>query len=151
MPLTAHAMRTRRGLLGLSQRDLAERSGVKQPQLSAIESGRRQPTAAVEAAVEQHLRVPPSVMLASMRPKVLELITRHRGKAGYVFGSVAKGTDSWDSDLDVMVEFDQNADITDLLALEEELSSLLAVSVDVVSMGSSSRFVQSIRHEAVPL
>ncbi|MCL1838460.1 MAG: helix-turn-helix domain-containing protein [Propionibacteriaceae bacterium] len=151
MPLSAYAIRTRRELLGYSQRDLAKLSGVKQPLLSAIETGKRQPTLAVSAAVEEHLRIRPSSALAAKKQQVKDLIAVHRGKAGYVFGSAACGTDHLDSDLDIMVEFEPDADITDLLGLEEELRTVLTVPVDVISAGSSSRFMKAIREQAIPL
>ena len=138
-------------MLGLSQRDLTCKSGVKQPLLSAIESGRRRPTAAVETALRQHIQVRPSVALASRRDDVIELLKRHRSKAGFIFGSTARGEDTVGSDLDIMVEFEPEADITDLLALEEDLQVLLTIPVDVISATSSSRFAASVRGEAVPI
>jgi len=138
-------------MLGLSQRDVAKRCGLKQPLVSAIESGRRQPTVAVAATLQEHLQVRPSVALAHFLDESKALIRRHRGQAAFVFGSVAKKTDTAGSDLDLLVEFAEDADITDLLALEDELGELLTVPVDVISAGSSSRFVQAIREETVPL
>jgi len=138
-------------MLGLSQRDVAERTGVKQPLLSAIESGKRRASASVEIALQEHLRVRPSVALAHYRDEAIDLIRRHRGEDAFVFGSAARGADDADSDLDLMVQFNEDADITDLLALQDELSQLLTVPVDVVSAGSSSAFVRACREDAVPL
>ena len=151
MTMTGYAIRARRRALGLSQHDVSRLSGVKQPLLSAIEAGRRQPTEAVAAALRDPLRVRPSIMLASLRPEVTRLVRAHRGREASVFGSVAKGTDSPDSDLDIMVDFAADADITDLLALQADLSELLTIPVDIVSAGSSSRLVVTIREEAMPL
>ena len=144
-------MRTRRRLLGLSQRDLSKLTGVKQPLLSAIESGKRQATPAVSGALEHHLQVRPSVALDVLRPQVKETIVRHHGKSGAVFGSVAAGTDTTASDLDLIVEFAPDCDIVELLALQDDLAGLLTVPVDVVSAGSSSAFVQAAKQQAVPL
>jgi len=151
MQCTPHAIRTRRAVLAVSQRELAKRSSVKQPLLSAIESGKRLPTASVSKAIEEHLQVRPSAVLAFYRQQVRDKVGAHRGKCVSIFGSVARGTDTVDSDLDLLVEFEEGTDICDLLALEEELSELLTVPVDVVSAGSQSDFVQGIRSEAVPL
>ncbi|UUT34327.1 helix-turn-helix domain-containing protein [Microbacterium elymi] len=52
-------VRTRRDILGMSQRDLAERSGVKQPSIAAIERGRRDPSVAAKAALDAALRLAP--------------------------------------------------------------------------------------------
>jgi len=151
MTMTGYAVRARRRALGLSQHDVARLSGVKQPLLSAIEAGRRQPTEAVEAALREPLRVRPSVMLASLRTEVAGLVRIHRGKTASIFGSVATGSDGPGSDLDIMVDFEPDADITDLLALQDALSELLTIPHDVLSAGSSSRLVNAIREEAIPL
>jgi uncharacterized protein len=137
--------------LGLSQRELAERSGVKQPLISAIESGRREPSAATTAALDAALPVRPSDVLRLRRGDALEVIQRHRGGETQVFGSVARGTDGPGSDLDLLVVFAEDAGIGDLLAMEEELADLLTVGVDVVSAGSSGRVLDRARGEAVPL
>ena len=69
-----------------------------------------------------------------------------------IFGSTARGTDDASSDIDLLVRFPPEADILTLLALEEELSDLLTVPVDVVSVGSGSQaLMSSALDEVVPL
>ena len=55
------------------------------------------------------------------------LCARHRIRRLSLFGSVLKGTDRPDSDVDLLVEFEPGASPTllDLPCIEEELSSLL--------------------------
>ncbi len=146
-----HRVKARREALQLSQRDLAARAGVKQPLISAIESGKREPTAAARAALDRALEVRPSYLLRRLRPEVLAVIARHRGGNPLVFGSVARGTDEPGSDLDLLVRFSDDAGITDLLAMEDELAELLTVPVDVVSAGSSGRIIGRALGEAIPL
>jgi predicted nucleotidyltransferase len=141
----------RRKLLGLTQQELARRSGVPQPLISAIEGGKRKATPAATRALEQALRMSPAVALAQLRKEVLHIVSANHGRAAYVFGSVARQQDTSDSDLDLAVEFDEGADIVDLLTMEEELEALLTVPVDVVSLGSSSRMTSELRKEMVPL
>jgi uncharacterized protein len=124
---------------------------VKQPLISAIESGKREPSSATRAALEQALTVRPSEVLRLLREEALAVIERHRGGTLLVFGSVARGTDSPESDLDLLVTFAEDAGITDLLAMEDELAELLTVPVDVVSAGSSGRVIDRALGEAVPL
>jgi len=147
----AARLRARRAILNLSQRQLAERSGVKQPLISAIESGRRPATAAVEEALERALALRPSQALDRLRGSVRDVVHRHAGVTVAVFGSVARGQDTVESDLDLIVGFGPTADIADLLAMEEELSDLLTVPVDVVSAGSSGSVAATAMAEAVPL
>ncbi len=144
-------IRTRRAALHLTQRAVADRSDVKQSLISAIESGKREPTAATRAALDRVLAVRPSEVLRVLRQEVLAIIERHRGATPLVFGSVARDTDGTESDLDLLVTFADDAGITDLLAMEEELSDLLTVPVDVVSTGSSGRVIARALSEAVPL
>jgi predicted nucleotidyltransferase len=144
-------LRTRRQILGLTQRDLSERSGVKQPLISAVESGRRSASSGVQTALGQVLAVKPSWALSYFRDQARQVVQRNRGVEAAVFGSVAHGEDSPNSDLDLLVRFEPDADITDLLALKEELSELLTVPVDVVSAGSSTGLAIHTRAEAVPL
>ncbi len=68
-----------------------------------------------------------------------------------VFGSVAHGTDQPDSDVDLLVTFPPGSDIVTLLTLQEDLSYLRTVPVDVVSAGSSGPVLERALAEAVPL
>ena len=124
---------------------------MKQPLISAIESGKREPSSATRAVLEQALTVCPSEVLRLLREEALAVIERHRGGTPLVFGSVARGTDSPESDLDLLVTFAEDAGFTDLLAMEDELAELLTVPVDVVSAGSSGRVIDRALGEAVPL
>lgn len=144
-------LKARRAALHLTQREVAERSGIKQSLISAIESGKREPTATTRAALDRVVAVRPSEVLRLLRQEALAIIERHRGATPLVFGSVARGTDSTESDLDLLVTFADDAGITDLLAMEEELSELLTVPVDVASAGSSGRVIARALSEAVPL
>ena len=135
----------------MTQREVAVRSGVKQPLISAIESGKREPSAATKATLDRVLAARPSDMLRLFRPEALMVIRRHGGARPLLFGSVARGTDRPESDVDLLVTFAEDAGITDLLAMEDELSELLTVPVDVVSAGSSGRVVDRALSESVPL
>src|SRR5699024_1578743 len=64
------SVRTRREILGLSQRDLAARSGVKQPLIAAIEKGRRVPSDAVRRSLDRALTLRPSAALVARREAI---------------------------------------------------------------------------------
>ncbi len=144
-------LKLRRTAAGLTQRQLAELSGVKQPLIAAIERGTRVPSDAARSALEHALQVRPSALLRARRDEVLAALARIGAKDPRVFGSVARGEDDPGSDLDLLVTFPPDADIVTLLTLEEELASILTVPVDVVSSGSSGRVLDRARAEAVPL
>ena len=144
-------LKLRRTAAGLTQRQLAELSGVKQPLIAAIERGTRVPSDAARSALEHALQVRPSALLRARRDEVLAALARIGAKDPWVFGSVARGEDDPGSDLDLLVTFPPDADIVTLLTLEEELAKILTVPVDVVSSGSSGRVLDRARVEAVPL
>ncbi|MCD6352424.1 MAG: nucleotidyltransferase family protein [Armatimonadetes bacterium] len=59
-----------------------------------------------------------------------------------LFGSVLRDDFSPDSDVDVLVEFDEEADVSllDMVRLEEQLSEILGRKVDLRTPGDLSRY-----------
>lgn len=53
-----------------------------------------------------------------------------------LFGSYVRDTQTEDSDLDVLVAFDEPVSLLDLVRLENELSTRLGVDVDLVTKDS---------------
>src|SRR5699024_6369789 len=100
----------RRAIVGLSQRDLARSVGVTQPLIAAIETGAKPPSQALRAALEHALAVRPSAALDARRSEVRAIFARAGLPEPRVFGSVARGSDDIDSDLDVVVEFTDQHD-----------------------------------------
>lgn len=69
-----------------------------------------------------------------------------------VFGSVVRGEDGPDSDLDLLVTPPEGASLFDLARLERTLSVMLGVRVDVVpDSGLRSAVRDEALAEAVPL
>lgn len=50
-----------------------------------------------------------------------------------IFGSYARGENSKKSDLDILVNFKKRVNLLDLIGLEQELSEILGVKVDLVT------------------
>lgn len=63
---------------------------------------------------------------------------RHRYKAEIkgIFGSYARGDFHADSDLDLLVDFDDDASLFDLVGLGQHLEEVLGCKVDLVSRRS---------------
>ncbi|WP_188551540.1 helix-turn-helix domain-containing protein [Sediminivirga luteola] len=144
-------VRRRREMLGLSQRALARRAGVAQPLIAVIERNHRQPSGRTRAALDEALAVKPSVALEACADHVREVFTRFGLEAPRVFGSVARKDDDESSDLDLLVDFTDSHDIVDLLALEDELTDLLTVKVEIVDARGESAVLDRAREEAVAL
>ncbi len=59
-----------------------------------------------------------------------------------VFGSVAKGTNTIDSDLDLIVEFAGKRNLFKMIELSQKLSEILGVKVDLVTKDSISKYLK---------
>jgi hypothetical protein len=86
------------------------------------------------------------------RDELLALASRHRATRVRIFGSVLRGEDHTDSDIDLLVEFAPDASLLDLVGLQQDAESLLGRRVDIVTPGGVSPFLrQRILDEARPL
>jgi predicted nucleotidyltransferase len=65
-----------------------------------------------------------------------EELRRRHVKSLALFGSVARDEAGPDSDVDLLVEFEETPSLLTLIALEQELSDLLGVAVDLVPRGA---------------
>jgi len=92
--------------------------------------------------------------------EVKEIIARHRGelkerfrvKEIGIFGSYVKGEQKGGSDLDILVEFEEDAKLSllDVAGLEIELSDLLGVKVDLVEKKNLKPYIgQRILKEVI--
>ncbi|MFD4443415.1 nucleotidyltransferase domain-containing protein [Nocardia sp. NPDC058519] len=147
-------METVRGLrlaAGLTQAELAQRSGVAQPNIAAYESGNRRPSAAMMARLREVAKPRPSGVVAAHRDQIIALALRHKANRVRVFGSVSRGDDVSGSDIDLLVRFDDDADLLDMAELMLDLEELTGLHVDLVSEGGLPPGPHPIRDEAKPL
>lgn len=78
----------------------------------------------------------PSEAIAGRLDEVRAVIARYPVSNPRVFGSVARGEDDEQSDLDLLVDATEKTSYFDLAALEEELAALLGVPVEVLTAGA---------------
>ena len=94
----------------------------------------------------------PSEPMAARLESVRAVIARHPVGNPRVFGSVARGEDDEKSDLDLLADPNEKASLFDLAGLEQELSDLLGVRVDVLTPGAvGPRIAASVYRDARPL
>lgn len=156
---------------GLSQSELARRAGVAQPVISAYESGGREPslpmlTKLVEASGHRLVfdvsplpglrRGLPSTPMGRRLRRRRRAIIRACGERGAtnvrVFGSVARGEDTATSDIDLLVDVDENVGLVALASLRRALRELLDAEVDVVpAKALKPALQQQVMAEAIPL
>lgn len=94
----------------------------------------------------------PSTALNLHRAAIRELVGRYRARNPRVFGSVLHGTDTDDSDIDLLVDELPDATLFDLGGLQVELENLLGVSVDLLIPGDLPvKFRDRVLAEAQPV
>src|SRR5205807_5343354 len=91
-------------------------------------------------------------LVRNKREEVLRIAERHGARNVRVFGSVARGEASPDSDLDFLVDMEPGRSLLDLGGLLMDLQELLGRRVDVVTeQGLRSRVRERVLREAMPL
>lgn len=166
----AAVLKQARARSGLSQRELARRAGVSQSVVAAYESAAREPSLATLAALVEATGIsldlelgadlpsprpysgPIGHRLCRRRAAVLALADRHGMTDLRVFGSVARGEEGPESDLDLLVHLPEGAGLFLLGRFSQELRELLGVAVDVVpDDGLKPRVRAAIEPDLTPL
>jgi predicted nucleotidyltransferase/DNA-binding XRE family transcriptional regulator len=142
-------LRQARRNAGLSQVELAARAGITQSVISAYESGHRQPSLPVLAALVEAagyelvagVRRQPRRLSRMSGPVGRRVRRRHdliaaaaaHGVSGLrVFGSVARGEDRADSDVDLLADLPPGMSLFGLGRLQAELEAIVGTRVDLV-------------------
>ena len=77
--------------------------------------------------------------LRRRRDAVLAIAARHGVSQVRVFGSVARGEERPDSDIDLLIDLDDNREFADYLGFAEEIEKLFGRRVEIVLNRSLSR------------
>jgi predicted nucleotidyltransferase len=94
----------------------------------------------------------PSTVLSDKKAIVRELIARSCAINPRVFGSVVRGDDTEDSDLDLLVDALPGTTLFDLGGLQDDLEAALGVRVDVRTPGDFPERIRArVLEEAKPL
>ena len=80
--------------------------------------------------------------LNEIRQKAAATLERYGAQYAVVFGSVARGDDTPDSDVDVLVVLKQPVSLLKFFALNDELETALGCKVDLVTRNSLNRHVK---------
>ncbi len=91
-------------------------------------------------------------LIQSKREEILQLASQHGACNIRVFGSVARGEAQSDSDIDFLVDLEQNLSPWFPVRLIRELEQLLGRKVDVITeKGLKERIRERVLQEAKPL
>lgn len=94
----------------------------------------------------------PSDVLHSNRVAIRRIVKAHRASNARVFGSVARGVDTDDSDLDILIDPTSETTLFDIGAIRFELAQLLGIRVDVLTpKGLPVKFRDVVLAEALPV
>ena len=146
---SAQLLRDARHRAALTQSELAMRAGVAQSVISAYESGHRQPALTTLAALVEatgfdlDVRVAPRRKLSRLTGPIGRRVRKHRRElvttaAAHgithlqLFGSVARGEDRPDSDVDLTAQIPTGLGLIGLARVTAELERILDARVDLV-------------------
>jgi predicted nucleotidyltransferase/DNA-binding XRE family transcriptional regulator len=144
-------LRDARRRAGMTQAQLAGRAGTTQSVISAYESGRRQPSLPVllglitatghvlEGSLVEAGSAHPAPLGGPLgrrvhrhRREITRIAERYGARDVRVFGSVARGTETVDSDIDLLIDLPAGTGLFTLGRLRQDLDHLLGTRVDVV-------------------
>jgi predicted nucleotidyltransferase len=94
----------------------------------------------------------PSERLNAHREAIRAILASHRASNPRVFGSVARGEDTEESDIDILVDHGGRMTLFDLGGILNDLSELLGVKVDVVTPDAlPDKYRERILAESEPI
>ena len=106
----------------------------------------------VSATIDLPSDAPVLRHLAALRAAQPDLARRYAVNLLGIFGSYARNTQRPDSDVDVLVSFTEMPNLIEFIQLEDELSSLLGVQVDLVLRDElKPRIAQRVTIEVIPI
>lgn len=92
------------------------------------------------------------VLSTAQRDTILRIAGTHGVTRVRVFGSVARGDQRPESDLDLLVDLLPGRGLLDLVAVKQDLEEALGCQVDVVTEAAISPYLrETVLREATPL
>jgi uncharacterized protein len=163
---TAELLQQARRSAGLTQAELAHRAGTSQAMVARYETGAASPTVRtlrrllhaadrdLEMSAVSTKKVSP--LARALREHRAEINAAAQNVGAYnvrIFGSVARGTDTAESDVDLLVDFPaRERGLLPLLTLAEQVEQLIGRPVDVAAVEVMAEPVRDrALAEAVPL
>jgi len=90
--------------------------------------------------------------IRAKRDEIYAIARKHKAEKLWVFGSCAREEENPDSDVDLLVKFNDNASMLDLVHIRNGVRNIVMRDVDVVSSRGLSPFLgKRILSEAVAL
>jgi predicted nucleotidyltransferase len=81
--------------------------------------------------------------LDEIEQSIRSVLLSYGATSAAVFGSYAKGTATEASDIDLLVGLPDHLDLWDIIHIENELSDLLGIKVDLATEGALSPYIRA--------
>ncbi len=90
---------------------------------------------------------------SEIKDRILNHLKEYEVRKIGIFGSFARGENRPGSDIDILVEFKDVPSLLTLIRLENELSEIIGIKVDLVTTGAlkSKRIKKSIKKDLIKI
>ncbi len=90
--------------------------------------------------------------LENIKKKIIPILKRHNVKKAGIFGSYVRGEQKKNSDIDILVEAEKEADLIDFIRLKNTLEKAVKRKVDLIEYDCIRQEIkQNILREEVPI
>ena len=92
--------------------------------------------------------------IRAKRDEIYAIARRHKAEKLWVFGSCARKEERPDSDVDLLVKYNDGIGLFELVDFEDEMSKKVGRKVDLINATALDRspcFAYNVRKEMVPL
>ena len=87
-----------------------------------------------------------------IKTKIISILKRHGVSKAAIFGSLARGEEGENSDIDILIELKGEKSLLDLIGLKIELEEVLGKKVDLVEYSTIHPFLKDrILKEQMPI
>jgi predicted nucleotidyltransferase len=149
---TARLIRLAREDVGMSREVLAAAVRLPTSSIAAYEIGIEAPSPETRGLIVAETEMRPSIPLVVHADEIRAEATRHSLREVRVFGSVARGTDTARSDIDLLVGTRPGADLFDLGGFVAAVEAITGFPVDVLTEEQlDDEYFAHVGKDAVPL
>ncbi|WP_299290927.1 nucleotidyltransferase family protein [uncultured Mucilaginibacter sp.] len=76
------------------------------------------------------------MLSVTQQNQIIEITSKFNPKLIGIFGSFARGENKPNSDLDILIDFEQDLNLLEIIGLEQELTEVLGIKVDLITLKS---------------
>ena len=89
-------------------------------------------------------------MIEKLKPKIVKVLKRNGVKRAGIFGSYARGEQTENSDVDILVEFGKDVSLFNFVSVKLEVENLIGKKIDLVEYRTvKSKIKKNVLNEEV--